>query len=215
MPANVKICGLKTTEHIEAAYAAGADYVGFVDFAPSPRHLPLIEITEKIKTLPSGMASVIVTVDPSDDWLKEADSSGADYIQLHGKETPRRISEIRTICSSIKLVKALAVSNAYDLLAARQYEKKVDMLLFDAKPSNFASPGLLPGGNGITFDWAILAGFESSLPWFLSGGLDANNVSKAIQQSGARYVDVSSGVESAAGVKDTALITEFLKAAKA
>jgi phosphoribosylanthranilate isomerase len=213
MPVSIKICGLKEPLAIQAVIAAKADYAGFVHFQASPRHVELQHAKELASLLPESTRSVLVVVDP-DDGLLEASQSvlQPDYIQLHGKETPARLQAIRKQFSSLKIIKAIRVRNADDVAGAMAFSPYADMLLFDAKPPEVAN--LLPGGNGLSFDWALLKGREFPLPWFLSGGLNTDNVAEAIQHTGATFIDVSSGVERAPGVKDPALIDAFVKAAR-
>ena len=194
------------------AIGAGADYVGFVHYPRSPRHISLKRAAELKSLLPSRVKSVLVIVDPDDTLLLEISTVlKPDYIQLHGNETAEHIAEIRRLYPQQKLIKAIAVSSEQDLEIAKQYSANIDMLLFDAKPS---ADSLLPGGNGIVFDWNIMKNFQAPLPWILSGGLNADNVKEAIIKSAAEIVDVSSGVETIAGQKNSAKIKEFIKAAK-
>lgn len=207
--AEVKICGITSTEALDAALAGGARFVGFVVFPKSPRHLPrdkLAALTARAR----GRAEIaIVTVDADDAALADIATLRPDWIQLHGAESPARVAEARRHASR-GAIKALGLARAADLAAAAAYEPVADMLLFDAKPP----PGGLPGGNAVAFDWAILAGRTFARPWFLSGGLTPDNVDEAIAASGAALVDVSSGVESAPGLKDPDRIAKFLAAAR-
>ncbi len=208
----VKICGLSEELSLLDAIGAGADYVGFVHYPRSPRHISLKRAAELKSLLPSRVKSVLVIVDPDDTLLLEISTVlKPDYIQLHGNETAEHIAEIRRLYPQQKLIKAIAVSSEQDLEIAKQYSANIDMLLFDAKPS---ADSLLPGGNGIVFDWNIMKNFQAPLPWILSGGLNADNVKEAIIKSAAEIVDVSSGVETIAGQKNSAKIKEFIKAAK-
>lgn len=209
MPVQAKICGLSTPEAVSAALAGGAGWLGFVFFPKSPRHLAA-EAAARLAMPGRGPAKVVaVMVDPTD---AEIDATAAilrpDLIQLHGRESPRRAAEIRAR-SGAGIIKALPVSDASDIDAARAYEAVVDHLLFDARPPKDSD---LPGGVGARFDWKLLAGRRFERPWFLAGGLDPWNVAGAVSQSGAPAVDVSSGVERGPGVKDPALISAFLDA---
>lgn len=208
MVATAKICGLRSPEAVEAALEGGASHLGFIFFPRSPRNVE----PERAATLAApvgGRAKVVaVTVDADDDLLRRiASALKPDLVQLHGRETPQRAAEVRALTGA-GVIKALSVSTPGDLDAASAYGA-VDHLMFDAK----APPGAaLPGGNGIGFDWGILSGRGFPAPWFLAGGLDPSNVAVAVRRSGAPLVDVSSGVESAPGVKDPALIRAFLDA---
>jgi phosphoribosylanthranilate isomerase len=217
MACAVKICGLKDEANLRAAVAAGAHYVGFVHYQKSPRHISLEHATALKKLLPNNVECVLVVVNPDDALLQAAAYSiTPDYIQLHGSETVARVAEIRAQYPKQKLIKALGISTRQDLASAKDFEPLVEMLLFDAKPLLLPLPegeGILPGGNGIAFDWKILQGFQSPTPWLLSGGLTAENVADAIRQSSAMMVDVSSGVESSAGVKEAGKIKAFIEAA--
>ena len=208
MTVAVKICGL--TDEAAVRAASVADYAGFVHYPASPRHLPLARAASLKKLLPASVASVAVLVDPDDALLTQVKSVLApDYIQLHGKETPARVDAIRKSLG-IKIIKAIAIRTSDDVASAMRYVACCDMLLFDAKPPQ----NMLPGGNGLSFDWNLLGNREFPLPWMLSGGLNAENAGEAIRLSGARMVDVSSSLERAPGVKDPALIQAFVKAAK-
>jgi phosphoribosylanthranilate isomerase len=207
----VKICGLSTPVTLEAALDAGADMVGFVFFPKSPRHLDW-ETARALGHQARGRAKIVaLSVDAEDDTLKRiADALAPDVLQLHGRETPARIEEIRELTSR-PTMKAIGVAAREDFAAAAPYEGHADFLLIDAKPPRNAA---LPGGNGRPFDWGLARGFHSARPWLLSGGLEPETVEAAIAASGARGVDVSSGVESAPGVKDGAKIRAFVAAAR-
>jgi phosphoribosylanthranilate isomerase len=209
--AEVKICGITTAEALDAALDGGARFAGFVLFPKSPRHVARDRAEALISRARGRAQSVIVAVDPDDALL--AWIGGAlqpDWIQLHGRESPQRVAEAGGIARA-RTIKAIGLARADDLAQAAAYASAADMLLFDAKPP----PGGLPGGNALAFDWAILAGRSFSRPWLLSGGLTPANVGEAVRTSGAAYVDVSSGVESAPGLKDPTLIAQFLAAAQA
>lgn len=200
-----KICGLSTPETIDAAVRGGASHVGFVFFAPSPRNLAFDQARALAAQVPAHVGKVGVFVDPDEALLQAAIATGLDTVQLH-KVTPQRAAAIR---ARIPVWAAVAVKTRADLNAAASYRGAVDRILYDAKtPENAA----LPGGMGLRFDWRLLEGFDHPLPWALSGGLDPINVREAIDITGARTVDVSSGVESAPGIKDVDKITSFLKA---
>lgn len=204
----VKICGLTTEEAVRAARAA--DYAGFVYFPASPRHLTIERAATLRTLLPSSVKAVSVLVDPDDTLLKQVTETLApDYLQLHGHETPERVKAIKEK-SKTRIIKAIPVRASDDVAQAMRFAKIADMLLFDAKPP----AGGFPGGNALSFDWALLKNRTFPLPWMLSGGLNADNAAEAIHQSGAPAVDVSSGVERAPGVKDPALIDAFIMAAR-
>ena len=207
----VKICGLSTGLTLDAALDAGADTVGFVFFPKSPRHIDW-ETARALGRQARGRATIVaLSVDAGDDTLRRiVDALAPDLMQLHGQESPARVNEIRELFSR-PTMKAIGVATHGDLAAAEAYEGFADMLLIDAKPPKGA---VLPGGNGRPFDWDLTSNFRSPLPWLLSGGLDPDNVVSAIARSGARGVDVSSGVESAPGVKEVAKIRAFVAAAR-
>ncbi len=207
----VKICGLSTAPTLEAALEAGADVVGFVFFARSPRHLGL-EAARALGAQARGRARIAaLSVDADDDALARiVETLAPDILQLHGVETPARVKEIgrRFGCATMK---AVGVAAPEDLAAAELYDGAADFLLIDAKPPKGA---ILPGGNGLPFDWRLASGFSPKAPWLLSGGLDPGNVAQAIALTGARGVDVSSGVERAPGIKDAGKIAAFAAAAR-
>lgn len=210
--AQVKICGLSQPDHVAASVDAGARYLGFNFFPKSPRFVTAQQAAALMAGVPAGVASVGLFVDPDDatllDTLKVAP---LDIIQLHGKESPARVAEIKAL-AGLPVMKALGVAGAGDLDALWDYGLAADMLLIDAK----APPGAdLPGGNGLTFDWRLLAGRRIIKPWLLAGGLTPRNVAEAIRLTGAPGIDVSSGVETAPGVKDSGLIRDFVAAATA
>ncbi|RAK59674.1 phosphoribosylanthranilate isomerase [Phenylobacterium hankyongense] len=211
MSIQAKICGVSTPEAVRAALDGGAAWLGFVFFPKSPRNLSL-EAAARLAEPVRGRAKVVaLAVDPADSLVDDiARALRPDLIQLHGKETPSRVREIG-LRAQAGVIKAVAVSEASDLDRARAYETVVEHLMFDARPPKDASR---PGGMGGRFDWTLLAGRRFERPWFLAGGLDPWNLAEAVQQSGARLVDVSSGVERGPGLKDPALITAFLDAVK-
>ncbi len=210
----VKICGLATAEALEAALAAGADMVGFVRFPRSPRHVSL-EAGRALSRAAAGRATrVLLLVDPADAELDEAVAAiEPDLIQLHGRETPERAAAIRAQTGR-PVMKALAVAEAADLARIDLYRASAERILLDAKPPKGAA---LPGGNGVAFDWRLLAGLAKapSHALMLSGGLTPENVAEAVAVSGLSAVDVSSGVESSPGIKDISKIAAFVKAARA
>jgi phosphoribosylanthranilate isomerase len=211
MKKNAKICGLSTNETVEAALDAGASYVGFVFFPKSPRNIEPTASGALTKIVGNRAAKVGVFVNPDDLLLTEVlKVSDLDYIQLHGNEPVERAQYIAKRFNK-KIIKAISIASLGDIARAREYEKTVDMLLFDAKPPSSLKDAL-PGGNGIEFDWQLLAGKKWQVPWLLSGGLDATNVKQAIQISGANLVDVSSGIEDAPGIKNKSKINAFMEA---
>lgn len=205
----IKICGVSTADAIDAALKGGASHIGFIHFAKSPRHLAPHLLAELAPKVPPSMKRVGVLVDP-DDALIDALTAAADLqiLQLHGKESPERAAQIARR-TGLEVWKAISVKTAADLAAGSVYAGAVDMLLYDAKTPDKAS---LPGGMGQRFDWTLLSGYKPPLAWGLSGGLDADNVAQAIDMTGAPLVDVSSGVESAPGIKDVDKIAAFCKA---
>lgn len=214
MSVQIKICGLTTPAMVEAAIQAKASYVGFVFFEKSPRHIDLSVAHELAKQARSaGLWSVALTVDPTNELLNEIITRiEPDMIQLHGNESPERVAEIATHCRR-PIMKALAIADAHDFAQVGVYEEVADLLLFDAKPPKSMSKAL-PGGNGLAFDWSLIKGRTPKKPWMLSGGLTPENVAQAIGATGAKMVDVSSGVESAPGEKDAELIAAFCAAGK-
>jgi len=206
----VKICGLRTAADVDAVARAGAAYAGFVFFPRSPRHLTLAEARIAALAAPPGLAKVALTVDAGDADLDAiVEAVPLDMLQLHGHETPDRVAQVRARYG-LPVMKAVGVADDGDLLAIADYLAVADQVLIDAKPPRGAD---LPGGNGLAFDWRLLAGRRWPKPWMLAGGLTAANVAEAVRLTGARQVDVSSGVESAPGVKDELLIAAFVAAA--
>jgi phosphoribosylanthranilate isomerase len=211
MTTKVKICGLKTEPALDAALDGGADFVGFNFFPPSPRSLTP-EVARGLAARARGRTRMVaVLVDPDDALLRRAVSAvEPDLIQLHGNESPERIAEIARLFGR-PLVKALSMTTADDAEAALVYRDVTEFVLFDAK----APPtSVIPGGNGLTFDWQLLGGLRGRVDYMLSGGLTADNVAEAIRIAQPFAVDVSSGVETAPGVKSPDLIRRFLAAAK-
>ena len=205
----VKICGLSTPEAIDAAASAGAAYVGFVFFEKSPRNVTFQDAEGLAIQTPEGLAKVALTVNADDAFLDElTEKVPLDMLQLHGNETPQRVSEIRARYG-LPVMKAVGVADADDLPNLDVYSKVADQILVDTKPPKGADR---PGGNGASFDWSLIAGRRWSVPWMLAGGLTAENAMDAVRATGARQLDLSSAVESAPGVKDPALIRKFLDA---
>lgn len=204
-----KICGLQTPDTLTAAVEAGAAYVGFVFFPKSPRNLTVEAARALAIEVPPGVAKVALVVDADDETLDQiTESVPLDMLQLHGGETPARVAEVRARFG-LPVMKAVGIADADDVTKIDLYSGVADQLLIDAKPP---SGGGLPGGNGLSFDWRLIANRRWSLPWMLAGGLNPDNVAEAIALTGARQVDVSSGVESAPGVKDADRIRAFLRA---
>jgi phosphoribosylanthranilate isomerase len=207
----VKICGLREPAHVDAAVRAGAAYVGLVFFAKSPRNLSADEAARLAAEVPAGVAKVALTVDADDATLDALlDRVPLDMLQLHGRETPERVAEVRARFG-LPVMKAVGVAGEEDLPSLEEFGRVADQLLVDAKPPKDAA---LPGGNGLAFDWRLIAGRRWPVPWMLAGGLTADSVVEAIRLTGARQVDVSSGVESAPGVKDEGMIASFIAAAR-
>jgi phosphoribosylanthranilate isomerase len=207
----VKICGLSTPATLDAALDAGADMVGFVFFPKSPRHIDWATARTMGRQARGRAKVVALSVDADDDALKRiVDALAPDLLQLHGRETPARVKRIGELTAR-PTMKGIGVAARADLAAAEPYANIADFLLIDAKPPRDAA---LPGGNGRPFDWSLARDFRPARPWLLSGGLDPEAVEAAIAQSGASGVDVSSGVESAPGVKDPARIRAFVAAAR-
>ena len=207
----VKICGLRRLADVKAVAAAGAAYAGFVFFAKSPRHLTVDAARPLLLAVPEGLAKVALTVDADDAALDAiVEALPFDMLQLHGHESPDRVAQVRARYG-LPVMKAVGVADAGDLAAVFEYSLVADQVLIDAKPPKGAA---IPGGNGVAFDWRLLAGRRWLRPWMLAGGLTPENVAEAIRLTGARQVDVSSGVESAPGVKDAGRIAGFVAAAK-
>jgi phosphoribosylanthranilate isomerase len=212
---HTKICGISTLETARVAAEGDAAFLGFIHFAKSPRHLDIDAMAALMQAVRDDgirLPLVSVTVDPDNALLFALrDTVKPDIVQLHGHETPERVAEIGAL-TGLPIIKAISVSDADDLDTAKAFEASADYLLFDAKAPKGAA---LPGGLGLSFDWTLLAGHTWRKPWFLAGGLDPDNVAEALRISGASYVDVSSGVESAPGIKSPELISRFLRNAKA
>ena len=209
--ATAKICGLSTPETVAAALEGGAAFLGFMFFEKSPRNVSP-EAAARLAAPARGPARIVaVTVDPDD---AELDRIGAalkpDLIQLHGRETPKRVAAIAQRTGA-GVIKVIPVSDASDFAAAAPYDGLVKHLMFEGRPPKDADR---PGGLGVSFDWTLAAGRRFSRPWFLAGGLDPWNAAEALSKSGAPMLDVSSGVERGPGVKDPALISAFLEAVR-
>jgi phosphoribosylanthranilate isomerase len=214
MSIDVKICGLAREDALAAVIAGGARFAGFVFYPPSPRHLSIERAAGLARAVPPGITRTGVLVDAEDAFLERLLAKvPLDLLQLHGKETPARAAAIKDRFR-IAVMKAIPVAAESDLDSAAAYLGVVDRLMFDAKPPG-EKPDALPGGNALAFDWRILRGRRWPLPWMLSGGLDPDNLAEAATVSRAESVDVSSGVESAPGIKDAEKIRLFLARAKA
>ncbi len=206
----VKICGLRTLADVEAVAAAGAVYAGFNFFPKSPRFVTPGAARDLALAAPPGLAKVALTVDADDVSLDAIIAAvPLDMLQLHGRESPERVAELRARYG-LPVMKVVGVAGPEDLEALSGYERVADQIMLDAKAPKGA---LLPGGNGIAFDWRLIAGRNWARPWMLAGGLTPENVAEAVRLTGARQVDVASGVESAPGVKDHDLIRAFVAAA--
>lgn len=213
MALEAKICGLSTAETLDLAVAEGAALVGFNFFPRSPRYVSIPEAAALADRVRPGVRRVAVLVDPTDDFLAELVARvPLELLQLHGHETPQRVAEVMQKTGK-PVMKVISVADAADLEAVAAYEPLVERLMLDAKPPP-AMKNALPGGNALAFDWKLLAGHRFRRPWMLAGGLSPENLKDAVATSGARAVDVSSGVESGPGRKDPDKIRAFLKAAR-
>ncbi|HYU13218.1 MAG TPA: phosphoribosylanthranilate isomerase [Stellaceae bacterium] len=207
-----KICGLSSEAAVAAAVESGAAFLGFVFYPPSPRAVSPRRAAELCAAVPSGVQRVGLFVDAGDDAIRAVlDIAPIDILQFHGHESPERVAAVKRRFDR-PVMKSIAVAAPEDVLAAAGYEAVADMLLFDAKPPRRADA--LPGGNGLAFDWHLIAGHEWRQPWMLSGGLTADLLAEAVRISGAAAVDVSSGVERRPGDKDPDKIREFLRVAR-
>ncbi len=207
----VKICGLNTADSVTAAVQAGARYLGFNFFQKSPRYVNISQARKLALLVPPEICKVALSVDPTDEFLDAIMADvPIDMLQLHGHETPERVLEIKKRYG-LPVMKVVGVADARDLAAIDRYMRVSDQILVDAKPPKDAE---LPGGNGISFDWRLIAGRRWACPWMLAGGLAPQNVAEAVRLTGARQVDVSSGVEAAPGVKDNDRIAAFIAAAQ-
>jgi phosphoribosylanthranilate isomerase len=211
MPVEIKICGLMTPEALDVALDAGTDYVGFVFFPPSPRNVGF-EAARVLGERVRGRAKkVALSVDADNDWLSASiEALKPDILQLHGRETPERVANVRSLFR-LPVMKAIPIETRADLSPIRLYAHAADRLIFDARAPREATR---PGGLGKTFDWNLLSGINPGIPYMLSGGLDATNVAEALRITRAPAVDVSSGVERSPGVKDHEKIRAFIHAAR-
>lgn len=208
----VKICGLRSRAEVRAAAEAGASYIGLVFFPPSPRNVTISDARWTLEDVPDGIARVALTVDADDDTLDAiVGLERIDLLQLHGRESPARVAEVKARFG-LPVMKALGIAGPEHLGAIAAYAAVADQLLIDARPSPDAT---LPGGNGLAFDWRLIAEHDWEVPWMLAGGLDPGNVGEAIRLTGANQVDVSSGVEERPGRKDPARVAAFVRAAHA
>ncbi|MBO9408570.1 phosphoribosylanthranilate isomerase [Shimia sp. R9_1] len=210
MDIRVKICGLKEPEHVVAAAEAGAAYIGLNFFAKSPRYVDFERARELCLATPVGVGKVGLVVNVDDAFLEElVDKVPLDFLQLHGKETPERVAEVKARFG-LPVIKAIGIAEAADVAQIDAFGSVADQLLVDAKAPKDA---VLPGGNGLAFDWRLVNRKYWPCPWLLAGGLTVDNVAEAIRMTGARQVDLSSGVESAPGVKDVGMMQAFMEAA--
>lgn len=207
-----KICGITDAENLRVAIEAGAAYVGFVFFPKSPRNIAIADARNLANAVPPGVTKVALLVNPNDLLLKSITLIvPIDMIQLHGNESPERVTEIKAL-TGLPVMKAIGISISADIKQIQTYGAVADQLLIDAKAHQNA---ILPGGNGLSFDWLLIAKLKWPKPWMLAGGLTPQNVALAIEKTGATQVDVSSGVEAAPGQKDPAKIRAFLEATNA
>jgi phosphoribosylanthranilate isomerase len=213
MSVAAKICGLSTEAAVTAAVAGGAAYLGFVFYRPSPRAVTAQGAARICAAIPAGIGRVGLFVDADDDAISAVLAEAPiDILQFHGGESPERVAEARTRFGR-PVIKAIAIAGPEDVLGVARYEEIADTLLFDAKPPRH--PDALPGGNGLAFDWSLIAGRSWRCRWILSGGLTAELLPEEVRISGAKAVDVSSGVENRPGEKDLDKIRTFLAAARA
>ncbi len=213
MTVNVKICGINTVDALVAAEQAAASHIGLNFYPPSPRFIGPEQAQNLSSRVPHGIMRVGVFVNPDNDLLTRTLASvSLDYVQLHGSESLDRVREIKQHFDK-PVIKAVPISDATDVQTAHAFEDVADFLLFDTKPPKSIAASM-PGGTGLAFDWDLLTGESWSIPWFLAGGLTPENVADAVRQTGAAYVDVSSGVESEPGVKSPEKIMAFTKAAQ-
>ncbi len=206
----IKICGIKTAPMLEATIKASADMVGFVHFANSPRHLELEAINQLISIANKRIKTVVLLVNPNDGLLEKVASLKPDYIQLHGNESIKEIIRIREKYN-IKIIKALPIANKRDLEIVADYSKIADLIILDAKPPKGADN---PGGLGVSFNWNLLKNLDGNIKYLLSGGLNINNVTKAVLSTQPYGLDVSSGVEITRGEKDATMIEVFINNAR-
>ena len=210
----VKICGVSDAACVVAAVEGGAQFIGFVFYPPSPRCIAPSDAARLALKLPTSVRPVGVFVEPTDEELATVMGVLPDaLVQLHGRESPRRVAEIRAHFKC-RIIKAIPIADHEDLANAKEYEAVADWLLFDAKPPRDCG-NALPGGNALAFDWQLLGARDWNVPWLLSGGLTADNLPDAVAITKARAVDVSSGVEDSPGRKDPSSIKAFLATARA
>lgn len=208
---SVKICGLATVDDVRACADAGANYMGLVFFEKSPRNITIPAARELALAAPLGLAKVALVVNPSDAELDAITGSvPLDMLQLHGRETPERVAEVKARYG-LPVLKAVGIADGDDLPKLESYFGVADQILVDAKPPK---GGELPGGNGLSFDWRLIAGRRWPCPWMLAGGLTPENVAEAVKMTGAKQVDVSSGVEDAPGLKNAELIQKFVQSSR-
>lgn len=211
MTVNVKICGLVDAAQVAGALEAGARYLGFNFYTPSPRFIDPARAAELARDVRPGVAKVALVVNPEDAELDRILALfPADMIQLHGAESPERVSEVRARYG-LPVMKAVPIADEADLARLTDYEEVADQILVDSRPPRGAP---LPGGMGLPFDWRLIAGRRWQKPWMLAGGLTPANVAEAVRLTGARQVDVASGVETAPGRKDAGLMRAFVSAAR-
>ena len=209
MAVKIKFCGITREDDVAGAADAGAAYLGFNFFPKSPRYVSPERAGELAVLAPQGMTRVALVVDPTDALLDDITGAAPmDMIQLHGSETAERVAEVKARYG-LPVMKVLAVGSEEDLGKIGPYSEVADQLLIDAKPPKDA---VLPGGNGVVFDWRLIAGRQWDVPWMLAGGLTAENVAEAVRLTGADQVDLASGVESAPGLKDPAMMKAFAAA---
>ncbi len=210
-PVIIKICGIKTYDLLDAAIAAGADMIGFMHFQRSPRHVSIEDLAGLISAARGQVESCVVLVNPDNSCVAEVAALGPDWIQLHGPETPHRVEAIRAE-AGVEIMKALPIGSAEDIAQVAGFVDIADRILLDAKPPKGADR---PGGLGESFDWSLLKALDPAIAFMLSGGLTPDNVADAIRNVRPMGVDVSSGVETAPGVKDRKLIEAFIRNARA
>lgn len=206
----VKICGLTRADDLRHAAKAGADYVGLVFYPPSPRNVSIGQAAELLKDVPEGIVPVALLVDADDALVDQVAPLGVGMLQLHGSESPERVTAIRKR-TGLPVMKVISIGGREDLAKIGEFDAVADQLLLDARAPEGATR---PGGNAVAFDWDLIAGRGWACPWILAGGLTPENVAEAVRMTGATQVDVSSGVESAPGQKDPARVEAFIKAAR-
>ena len=210
-PVSVKICGLANVDDVRACADAGANYLGLVFFEKSPRNITIPAARELALAAPLGLAKVALVVNPSDAELDAITGTvPLDMLQLHGRETPERVAEVKARYG-LPVMKAVGIADGDDLPKLESYFGVADQILVDAKPPK---GGELPGGNGLSFDWRLIAGRRWPCPWMLAGGLTPENVAEAVKMTGAKQVDVSSSVEDAPGQKNAELIQKFVQSSR-